>query len=548
MRLLMSPSEKNLLLQRALTVLSFIGILMVLGWLLKYSAYGIDFTDESLYLVWISNPFIYSVSVTQFGFIYHPLYILLGGDIAVLRQANILITLGLAWSLVYAFLTSIAPGLKNNRLILLTVSAGVATSVFFYFHSWLPTPSYNSLALQSLLISGIGLLLIEKTSHCANRLGALLIGAGGWLAFMAKPSTALALALGVFVYMLFSRKFSIRMLLLAIASALVFLLASALLIDRSILRFVERICSGLEFARHLGGGHTLSEALSIKKLRLLIWLCLILGALCAATLSGRIRALKSITVPQWAIAFLFLAMPYIYAFGTNTNYLRTGISAAIFWLLSGQILLSPLIREASLCLLALLFAISVQVLSAIFLWAGLEQPYRQPQALRLNTATLEIGPQRSALVLSETYAKYITSAVAAAQKSGFEHATPVIDLSGQSPGILYALGAENIGQAWTIGGYPGSLKLAESALAYTPCEKIANAWVLFEPDGPRSIPAKLMSSLGADFPGAYKKTGTWQTAEGVGGYATPRIQELYKPTRPQHTQLNCQALRAKGSQ
>ena len=104
----MAPGENksdppNLILQRAMTVLSALGSVLVLGLLLKYSAYGIDFTDESFYLVWISNPFIYSVSLTQFGFIYHPLYSLLGGDIAALRQANILITYGLAWSLAYFF-------------------------------------------------------------------------------------------------------------------------------------------------------------------------------------------------------------------------------------------------------------------------------------------------------------------------------------------------------------------------------------------------------------------------------------------------------------
>jgi len=39
-------------------------------------------------LTWASNPFICDFSTTQFGFIYHPLYVLLGGDIATLRQAT----------------------------------------------------------------------------------------------------------------------------------------------------------------------------------------------------------------------------------------------------------------------------------------------------------------------------------------------------------------------------------------------------------------------------------------------------------------------------
>jgi hypothetical protein len=594
--------------QYVMVALTAVGILLILSWLLKYSAYGIDFTDESFYLVWISSPFVYDVSVFLFGFIYHPLYILLSGDIAALRQANILITFVLAWGLAYLFLISLAPEAKEKNVVLHMTAAGLATSAFILFDSWLLTPSYNSLALQALLIAGIGLLLAEKPINRTSIVGWILIGAGGWLAFMAKPSTAIALAVGVIVYLLLSRKFSIRLFSLAVASALVLLLASALLIDGSVLRFVERLQLGVEFIKHLGGGHTLSQILRIdefqldKRANLAIllvfatlfiailsmwaknrkWLfiglpisiaffaltalltlgqihraagfgqfqgLLIFGAVFAAALSGlifgRIKAFKTITASQWSVACLFLAMPHIYAFGTNGNYWRAGSSAAIFWLLSGLTLLGPLVRERASMLLVLPLALAAQAVTATLLQTGLEQPYRQTQPLRLNASSLEIGPQKSTLVLSEGYAEYIVSAVANAQEAGFEPATPVIDLSGQSPGILYAMAAENIGQAWTIGGYPGSLKLAEAALARTSCEKIATAWVLFEQDGPRSIPTELMLSLGADFPGGYKQAGTWQTAEGAGGYAARRTQELYKPIKSQETLMACQTLRAK---
>ncbi len=78
-----------------LLFLSAMGTAFILIWLFKYSAYGLDFTDESFYLVWLSNPFIYNGSTTQFGYVYHPLYVLLDGDIASLRRANIVVTFGL---------------------------------------------------------------------------------------------------------------------------------------------------------------------------------------------------------------------------------------------------------------------------------------------------------------------------------------------------------------------------------------------------------------------------------------------------------------------
>lgn len=597
--------------QYFLVALTAVGSLLIVGWLLRYSTYGLDFTDESFYLVWIANPFIYDGSVSQFGFIYHPLYMLLRGDIAALRQANIIITFGLAWVLAYIFLESIADRFRGSRFTLLTVAAGFATSAFLLFDSWLSIPSYNSLALQALLISAIGLVMAEKTAHRTSVIGWLLIGVGGWLAFMAKPSTAVALAVGVFIYLLFSRKFSIRLLALAAASAIVLLLASAFFIDGSILRLVERVQLGLEFGEHMGGGHTLSQILRIdefqlnQRFKLAVWLVFgsLLVALCslwasnrkslyiglftsivfflitaaqalgwvhrasefgqfqgllvfglvyavavATLVLGRIRALVTIRVSQWAIACLFLSMPHIYAFGTNGNYWQAGSAAAIFWLLAGLTLLGPLFRERTSWALALPLALATQAVTATLLQTGFEQPYRQTQPLRLNVSTIEIGHQKSALVLSEGYAAYIESAVASAREAGFESTTPLIDLTGQSPGILYAMGAENIGQAWIIGGYPGSLGLAEASLSRASCKRIAASWVLFERDGPRSIPTEVMRRLGADFPGAYKRVGMWQTAVGAGGYTARRTQEFYKPIKKQETLMTCQTLRAKVAQ
>ena len=114
----MSISENHqsvpvLPVQKALVAMCALGTFLFIWQLLKYSAYGIDFTDESFYLVWIANPFLYEGSTSQFGFVYHPLYSLLGSDIANLRQANILITFGLAWIFAYVFCVSLAPDLKE---------------------------------------------------------------------------------------------------------------------------------------------------------------------------------------------------------------------------------------------------------------------------------------------------------------------------------------------------------------------------------------------------------------------------------------------------
>lgn len=581
--------------------------MLILIWSLKYSAYGIEFTDEGFYLNWVSNPFIYDGSTSQFGFIYHPLYAIVGGDIAALRRANVLLTFVLAWGLVYALFKSFALQDEESRIALLVAAAGLATSVFAIFDSWLITPSYNSLALQALLLASIGLVLAGKKSTAASVSGWIMLATGGWLAFMAKPSTALALAIGAFVYLLVSRKLTIRLALLAAVVVAFLLFLSALVIDGSVGGIVQRLQLGIEFNQLLGGGHSLMQILRIDDFQLaegakqavvfvgvasflatggaiganrigqiislfvalaafvyiasliageihpvrnlgLFQRLLIFGVVGATILSGlaigRAEGLKNITLEQWVLVALFFVMPHIYAFGTNNNYWQVGSWAGIFWLLGGVGMLVRMGRNRLNCTFVLPLALVVQAVMATLLVTGWERPYRQPEPLRTNEKVLEIGShQQSKLVLSADYAAYIESATTAARSAGFEPGMPVLDLSGQSPGILYVLGAESIGQAWIIGGYPGSLERAAAALRLVDCEKIASAWVLFEPDGPRSISVDLLALQGIKFPGDYRLAGSWVSASGAGDYVERRKQYLYAPSTQQENIQSCRAAR-----
>lgn len=601
-----TSSASAAVLRIAMTGLCAAGTLLILVWLLKYSAYGIDFTDEGFYLNWISNPVIYDGSTTQFGFVYHPLYAFLGGDIAALRRANVLLTFVLAWGLVYVLFKSFALQSEDSRVALPVAAAGLATSAFVIFDFWLITPSYNSLALQALLLASIGLIAAGKKSTLASVFGWIMLAIGGWLAFMAKPSTALALAIGAFVYLLFSRKFTIRLALLATVVAAFLLFLSALLVDGSVAGFVQRLRLGIEFNQLLGGGHSLMQILrvddfqlaeSAKRTMVFVGIAsflaagsliagnrvglvvsvfvslagfayvaslvgggihqvenlgqfqelLILGVVGATILSGlalgRVQGIRNITPDQWAIIALFFVMPHIYAFGTNNNYWQVGSWAGIFWLLGGVGMLVLMGRNRLSFTFLLPLALVVQAVVMTLLMTGWERPYRQPGPLSANQTVSKIGGSSSNLVLSADYAAYIESATTAAKLAGFEQGMPVIDLSGQSPGILYVMGAESIGQAWIIGGYSGSLDRAAAALRRVDCEKIASAWILFEPDGPLSISADLLSLQGISFPEDYRLAGSWVSAAGAGGYGERRKQYLYAPSKQQENIQSCRAAR-----
>lgn len=89
------------------SILCLLSTFLILYWVLKFSAYGIDFTDEGYYLNWISNPSLYKISVSQFGFIYHPLYNLVDGNIVWLRRLNAIIIFTLSFTLTYFLINKI---------------------------------------------------------------------------------------------------------------------------------------------------------------------------------------------------------------------------------------------------------------------------------------------------------------------------------------------------------------------------------------------------------------------------------------------------------
>src|SRR5690606_31056082 len=124
-------------------------------------------------------------------------YSLLDGDVAVLRYVNVGISYTLAtllcWSVVRRFIAG-----PERLLVALSFSALALVS----FRWWLITPNYNSLTFQALMLILIGLPLIDAVSRFARTGGWLLIGTGGWLAALTKPTAALAIGIIVVVYVL----------------------------------------------------------------------------------------------------------------------------------------------------------------------------------------------------------------------------------------------------------------------------------------------------------------------------------------------------------
>lgn len=158
------------LLDKVLLCVTVFVSVAIVAILLSQSDSGFDLTDESFNILWISDPWIYSNSATQFGFILHPIYILVGENIVTLRIINVFVTwmMGFLLSVVFfqkVFTFSQASGVRKNSIhgaIVAGLSTALASTSLLSLYPWWPTPNYNSLEFQALLLAGIATLLAER--------------------------------------------------------------------------------------------------------------------------------------------------------------------------------------------------------------------------------------------------------------------------------------------------------------------------------------------------------------------------------------------------
>lgn len=588
--------------EKFLLNLSVICTVILLGRVFWYCRNGIDFADEGFYLVWIAHPFKYGYSVSQFGFIYHALYVLLDGSIAALRQLNIFTTFSLTAFLANVSLKTVLDPEHTDRFSRYIIAAAVSTASLIFLVLWLPTPSYNWLAFQGLLVAAIGLVLSQKETSLVSIVGWLLIGVGGWLAFMAKPTTAAALCFCTAFYLLVAGKLNVRLLAASIATAGLLLAVSAVAIDGSVSAFIDRLQAGLHQAEQMGGGHQSSRLLRLENLtlgtkatlilttasflffsvsflphmkqrifvnawyifsialsvpifligfgiyhtvmvagdfqHLVIWATPCAALLLGFSLSG-LSGIAKIDRPQWALAITLAIFPYAFAFGTSNNYWYFAGLVSVLWVIAGLIVFAASSNNRNLTRSLITLGLATQFLTAMLMLSGLEGPYYQPAPIRTMNTRVVLGEKKSTLLLSDTYAHYISAMIDLANRSGFRSGTPMIDLTGHSPGVLFAIGASSTGLPWIIGdysktsgfAYSGSEKNAFEALTATSCDELGAAWILTEPDGPVALSPKVLAAYGADLSIDYETVGYVDTAPIVGGFKDTKKQYMLKPKR-----------------
>lgn len=586
--------------QLALLAAGLIPVLVVLSWLLHMAHNGLDLTDEGFYLNNISNPWLYSSSVTQFGFVYHPLLQVLGEDLVWLRQASMLISYGLSLGvagLLLSTLTLARTWNRTNKLLLAALLAMPAWLNLVLTDFWMPTPSYNSLTFQAFLITVAFTLNIVRSKGGTHLFSWLVIGLGGALCFLAKPSSAAALGVVVLAYLYSESAISWRGLLLATMSATVLLILSSLVTDGSPLGLFHRFKTGYDDLQILFGSRNvvmfrIDDVWDSPQLRigflstvLLIALSTMVRNEVSWVLSGillalggwiaigvytpsvrffRFHGLLLLAVPlgvaigritlwlrnagqlpigsELRAGLFFLSLPFAYAFGSSNNYWMTGIGVAFFWALAGAVLMQTLPQERMTSLISLL-ACTVFALSGISLFLSMKQPYRQLVPLAANKQPIHFHTGVNPLRVSAPLADYLNQLKTQASASGFEPGMPMIDLTGHRPTVLYWLGAKAIARPWFLGRYAGSAAFAHRGLRQAACLDVLNAWVLIELDGPRSVnPVVLSDHYGLELDRDYYEAGRASLRHSYGSGRKKEFTTVLLKPKPRTSMLLNQCL------
>ena len=253
------------------------------------------------------------------------------------------------------------------------------------------------------------------------------------------------------------------------------------------------------------------------------------GAWLCALIMVRGNVLRLISRRHLALVLCLVALPHVCAFGTNDNYWWEASMAAVFWVLAGLPFLAKSREEGISWRVALPVAAASLVITASVLSLSMEVPYRQPQPLRLQNEVVRIGTTGSELRVAHETAEYINKLRRLARSAGFRPGDPMLDMTGRSPGLLYAIGAKAIGRPWMHGGDPGSDDVTAATLDRMSRQELREAWILTEPTGRNKLSIHLLERYAINLEKNYIMVGRVMSPKGH--YPDVYEQYLFKPAR-----------------
>ena len=215
---------------------------------------------------------------------------------------------------------------------------------------------------------------------------------------------------------------------------------------------------------------------------------------------GRLRA-------RLAGSGLYLAaMGALLPMGSNTEWSISVGAGYVFFVLALALLARSAAPAAPRFLIACLMAVAL-VPVALAALETRRAPLRLVAGIEAQTVPVRFLGNPTRLRVDPDTARWVEALQAAARAGRWRVGTPLLDLTGGTPGAAVVLGAHAPVTPWLVGGYRGSSDFATFALRHAARDDLKAAWVLTAPDGSRALPASVLTELGLSFPRDYVEVG-----------------------------------------
>lgn len=544
------PLKYNLGWRTSLLVLALLFVQVSLfAWM---APRGFDFTDEAFYFLSYLHWRDFSGSISFFGAYLEWPFLMLGQSVAGMRIFSLALLLACSALFAREALAYWArrDGAEKNTPWAFVV-VGMTASLFYFSHlSTLRAPSYNLLALCSMLVAtGLLLRLLERTTPLAHaRTTIFFYGLAIGVCGLSKATSGVLLVVGhALFFALANRDWRLSYLMKFLAFSMAGVFMNIVFLQWAHPQWLDILFKGAA-AQGMSGSHSLPNlAASLwrnirEMLPQLVPLVIVVEGVVAllirwigATNHTSISALVSAILggcalgliwgsPHWwlpllglvvlllwsievfcrkekkskrdgvtafALMALLIAMPIAYSFGTNMSVLDHSQMAAVFPVTAISLQLIRLARLGVLRQPALIVCLTALCLPTLAIQVraatDVDHTYRQLSALSEQTMPIQLGPVDTTLLVDAETHKSLNSVIGAARAAGFVTGIAILDFTGDGPGLVYALGGRPLGKAWLLGGLPGSSAVAASMIKMLPEEELRSAWLLSSVNNPRAI-------------------------------------------------------------
>lgn len=220
----------------------------------------------------------------------------------------------------------------------------------------------------------------------------------------------------------------------------------------------------------------------------------------------------------------FLGASLSTAFGTANNVIQQLSNSAVFITISLSIMFHVGAPKKLKELTLASFGVLLAIMGMLFLLKAYEDPYRLAGSIWEQNKQVSFANSKHRLYLDSPTAYYALELLKSAFEAGWQRGTPLIDMTGGSPGALVILDARIVGTPWLLGAYEGSNAFTKTALKSVDQKILNRAWVLTAPEGRRRIDLDVLDKNNLNFPDQYEKVGKLKT-----GHRNEE-QLLWKPT------------------